>query len=384
MQPMTYTPRTLQTTLSHYLKSFPVVGITGPRQTGKSTLLLHQLKNYEYMTFDDLKLVDFFEQDPEGFMKRYANKVIFDEIQKAVKLFDYIKVAVDRDRKKYGKYVLTASSQLSFLKGVSESLAGRIGLLSLLPFQYSEIPTNLQNQSMYKGGYPELVNRSYQNDRMWYSAYLETYLMKDVRSVSNIGDIRDFKRLIHLLAIHAAQTLNMSHYANELGVSVPTIKRWISVLEASYIIFLLPPFYANLGKRIIKSPKIYFYDTGLISYLAGIHNWNAFENSPMAGSIFENYIVSEILKKEIHKKTDSELFYFRTNYGAEIDLIIDRKTHLEWLEIKKTHTFKPAMIATIKEFMRSKDQGYLLYRGNTFKYADNISAIPYQEYLARY
>lgn len=310
---MAYVKRVLESGLLAYLHNFPVVGLTGPRQSGKSTLLQALLPNYKYLTFDDYKLQDFLQSDPEAFMATYSEHIIFDEIQKMPELFNYLKIAVDNDRMNYGKFVVTGSSQFSSIKNITESLAGRIGLLSLLPFQFSEMPTELRSLSIFKGSYPELVNRSYREASAWYSSYIDTYLNKDVRTLSNIGDLRDFQRFITLLAANTAQILNLSSYARDLGVAVNTIKRWLSILEASYIIYLLPPFYKNYNKRVVKSPKLYFYDTGLVSYLVGITTQQLYENGPMAGSLFENYLVTEILKKKncISKVAPNFIIYAR-------------------------------------------------------------------------
>lgn len=378
---MRYIPRVLERKLKEYLDFFPTVGLTGPRQSGKSTLLLHLLKEYTYVTFDDFRITELFHKDPQKFMNIYHDKVIFDEVQKVPEIFNYIKIAVDNDRNARGKFILTGSSQFAFIKGISESLAGRIGLLSLLPFQFAELPTGLREESIYRGAYPELVDKKYQLFNDWFSSYLETYLNKDVASLGHVGDLRDFRRLIQLLAASTAQQLNMSRYASDLGVEVKTIKRWISILEASYIVFLLPPFYKNYGKRVVKSPKIYFYDTGLVSYLTGIDSKEHFEKGPMAGSLFENYIVAEILKKELHQKTNAELFYLRTNHGVEIDLIVDRKKSKELIEIKNSETFNPKMTEAIEQFMEKNDKGYLLYQGKDFPYVKQIQILNYQNYL---
>jgi len=380
---MKYIKRELEKTIKRYLKSFPVTGITGPRQSGKSTLLLNLLGNYSYVTFDDPKMIDFFENDPEGFMEKYNNRVIFDEVQHVPKIFNYLKLAIDHDRQNYGKYVITGSSQFAFLRDASESLAGRIGLLTLLPFQYSEIPKKLLTETIYKGCYPELVINNYKESEGWFGAYLDTYINKDIRAISNIGDIRDFRRFINLLAGNTSQTLNMSDYARDIGVSVPTIRHWTSVLEASYVIFLLPPYYKNFGKRIIKSPKIYFYDTGLVAYLVGIETKSQYEKGPMAGSLFENYVVLEILKKELHQKTNADLYYLRTTSKAEVDLIIDRKKYKEIIEIKKTSSFKTKMLDTVKDFLEPEDKGFLLYNGKKFQYSKNIRIENYAKYLTQ-
>lgn len=377
-----YHVRQIEPIVDKYLKAFPVLGLTGPRQSGKSTLLQHLLKNYTYVSFDDYKMRNFIHEDPEGFMKRFSDKVIFDEAQKVPELFELVKIAVDQDRMNYGKYVLTGSSQFTLLHKISESLAGRIGLLSLLPYQYLEVPPDLRNESIYRGAYPELTNRAYDYFDEWYTAYIDTYINKDVREISNIGNLRDFERFIRLLAANTAQPLNMSTYSHDLGVSVPTIKSWLSVLEASYIVFLIAPYFENYGKRITKSPKLYFWDTGLASYLTGHETEQQYLNGPMRGAIFENYIVSEINKKIHHAGKKSELYYFRSSAGLEVDLIVDNKLTRDFIEIKATASFKTRMLNAVQQLMGANDRGYLLYNGENFPYKDNIKIIHYSEYLS--
>ncbi len=377
-----YIHRVLEATLQKYLSAFPIVGITGPRQSGKSTMLKHLLsKHYTYITFDDYKMVELLAGDPEKFMRIYNDRVIFDEVHKAPHLFNLLKISVDNDRGNYGKFIITGSAQFAFMKEVSESLAGRIGLLSLLPFQFSEVPKIHKEKSIFMGSYPELLGRDYTMNSDWYSSYLDTYLNKDLRSLMNIGDLRDFRRFISILAGRCSQILNMSEISRDIGVTVATIGKWISVLEASYIIFLVSPFYKNFGKRVTKSPKIYFHDTGMVSYLLGIENEKTFENGNMFGHIFENYIVSEILKRELHTKSNAQLYYFRTSNGLEVDLIIDRKSSKEFIEIKSSETFKPAMISGIEKTKAIGDLGYLLYRGKNMKFVDDIKIINYSTYF---
>ena len=379
---MPYIHRVLERTVSQYLKTFPVVGITGPRQSGKSTMLETLLgRTYRYISFDDLNHVDEFHSDPHRFMEIHSNRVIFDEVQRVPEIFNYIKLAVDNDRKNYGKFVVTGSSQFAFMKRVSESLAGRIGLLSLLPFQYSEMPRRHREESIFRGGYPELVLRDYEPSHHWFTSYLDTYLTRDVRDVREIGDIRDFRRFIQMLASRVSQILNMSDLSRDLGISVPTVKKWISVLEASYVIFLLPPYYRNLGKRIVKSPKIYFYDSGLVSHLTGVKSQDLFENGPLYGPIFENYVISEIYKRELHSKADSELFYYRTSNGLEVDLIIDRKVRREYFEIKTGATYRLEMTRSIETVKDKHEHGYLLYRGRKAHSTPDLTIVNYQTYL---
>lgn len=377
---MSYRTRIAEKTLRRYLNVFPVVGVTGPRQSGKSTLLRHILPEYTYLTFDDPKHRLTFYDDPEGFLYSKKKHVIFDEVQYVPEIFNYIKLSVDDARLDYGNFILTGSSQFQFLRHATESLAGRIGLLSLLPFQYSEMPDVLRHESLFQGAYPELVMRNYAESSLWYAAYLETYLSKDVRAIANIGDIRDFHRFIQLLAAHVSQLFDMSAYARDLGVSVPTIKRWLSILEASYIVFTLQPFYENYGKRIVKSPKIYFYDTGLVSYLTGITTFEQYDQGPLAGSLFENYVISEIAKKELHTATHSTLYYLRTQDKAEIDLIIDRKTSKTFIEIKKSATFNPKMIRALVD-APPENERLVLYNGERYEHR-GINVLPFWEYLS--
>lgn len=379
---MSYRHRVIESVLKEYLASFPVVGITGPRQSGKSTLLRESLSDYRYVTFDDFNTMQMLRDDPMQFINTYNDKVIFDEAQKAPQLFDLIKLAVDNDRDNYGKFALTGSSQFSFIKNITESLAGRMGMLHLLPYQFSEIPAGLRDDAIFKGSYPEIVNREFAYSENWYNAYIETYIERDVRSLSNIGNMHDFRHLITLLAANAGSILNMSTYANDLNVSVGTIKNWVSVLEASYIIYLIPPFYENYGKRLVKSPKVYFYDTGLVASLTGIKSRELYENGPMKGKLFENYVVTEILKKECHTNSHAKLYFYRTNHGVEVDLIVDHLTHRKLIEINSSMTYRRKNIVPMETIYRENDFGYLLYQGVYAPFSENINIMNYKDFLA--
>ena len=374
----------MEKTLRQYLATFPCVGLTGPRQSGKSTMVKKVLAGrYRYVSFDDHDIVRDFYEDPKKFMRRHTDRVVFDEIQKVPEIFNYVKLAVDEDRQRKGKFVLTGSSQFAFMRKVTESLAGRIGLLTLLPFEYREMPSNLLEESIYRGAYPELVISSYAHFKSWYSAYIDTYLYRDVRDLGNIGELRDFRRCLQLLASRTAQLLNMSDVARDLGVAVNTVKRWISILEASYIIFLLPPFYKNFGKRITKSPKLYFFDTGLVSFLTGVNDVEVFEHGPLYGPLFENFVVSEIMKRQMNTKADSELFYLRTSNGVEIDLILDHKTEREYFEIKASESFRSEMTRPMETIKKESEKGYLLYRGRGERSSPDLQVINYGKYLER-
>lgn len=378
---MSMLKRAIVDDLMHMLRYFPVVGLTGPRQSGKSTLLQAALPEYTYVSFDDPAQVILFEEDPKGYLLRHTGKVILDEVHYVPEIFRYIKLMVDQDRQSYGRLVVTSSNQFAFLDRASESLAGRIGLLTLLPLQLSEVPDDLRDQSIFLGGYPELVARSYQASSSWFASYMHTYLEKDVRQIANIRDVRDFQRFVSLLAANTASLLNLSTYAKDLGVAVNTIKKWISVLEASYIIFLLPPYHRNHGKRVTKSPKVYFYDTGLAAYLTRIKTMELFEEGPMTGHLFENYMVSELMKKIKHSNGDAELYFSRTSNAVEVDVIIDHKTHQDFVEIKSGHTFKTKMLDPLRKLMPEGGRGYLVYRGESMTYSETIAIMNHKDFL---
>ena len=351
------------------------------------------MPEFRYVSFDDPIMVERMLSDPRGFMNYYDNKVIFDEVQKVPELFNNIKICIDEDRSTYGKFILTGSSQFSMVKGISETLAGRIGTLVLLPFQFNEMPKAVQKEQMLFGSYPENIIRKFQGVREWYGSYINNYIERDVRSLYNIGNLRDFQRLLHLLAAQTAQELNMNRLSGEIGVSVKTIKAWMSVLEASYIIFFLEPYYENFGKRIVKRPKFYFYDTGLVCYLTGISSFDLLDKGPLAGPLFENYVIAELKKTLLHTARDSHLFYFRDNSGLEIDLIIEDVLSKEkiFAEIKNTSTPKPIMIEKIKKIValdnRSikksmyKNKAVLVYRGKEEYDFNAVKCMHYLKFL---
>ena len=381
---MTYYQRALEPTFLSALEMFPVVAVTGPHQSGKSTIIAHLLANqYEVVRLDQPDIRSRFYHDPVAFMARYADRVVFDEAQLVPELFEYIKLAVDQDRQRYGKLVVSGSHRFNLLKNISESLAGRVVNLCLLPLEYAELPETERGSAVWQGSYPELVLQNYRNRGLWYGAYLETYLEKDIRTLHNIGDLRDFQRLIHLLAASVSQQLNLSVLARALGVAVSTVSRWVSVLEASYILFLVPPYFNNYGKRLVKAPKIYFYDTGLVSYLVGIESYEHYTHGPMSGALFENYVMSEIVKRERHQQSNAEVYYYRTHGGEEIDIIIDRKQFRELIEVKHNATFHPRMLRHVESYLEENDQGFLVYCGKSDAYKPNIDVLNIHDFLLK-
>ncbi|MDM7985813.1 MAG: ATP-binding protein [Smithella sp.] len=336
-----YRTRLIEKTLAAAEKTFPVTVITGPRQSGKSTLLLHYFKNrlHTYLSLDDPSVRARLIEDPAGFLAGLRRPVILDEIQYVPEIATHVKLLVDRDRKP-GAWFLTGSQQFSVMKNVSESLAGRAAVLTLPTFSLKERGGVSLAEFMSGSSYPEpAVNRAIDR-RLWYSSYLQTYLERDIRALMNIADMREFEQCLRLLAARTGQELNYSAISSQIGVSMPTIKRWVSALEASYIIYLLPPFYKNYGKRIIKSPKVYFFDTGLVAYLLGIGDEATLINGPLAGSFFETAVVSEMVKSRFAAGVKPELYFWRSQSGIEIDVLVPEKGVIIPCEIKLSTSVK--------------------------------------------
>jgi predicted AAA+ superfamily ATPase len=372
-----YIHRHAEKLLKTYRDIFPCVAITGPRQSGKSTMVGRLLPEVPYVSFDDPDEELAFRTDPKGFLARFSGQVIFDEVQRVGELFRYIKMAVDAEPDKKGRFILTGSNQLTLRKEISESLAGRIGLLSLLPFEYGEMPEATRGDHLLYGGYPALATTSNFGAKDWFASYVSTYLEKDVRLVFDIGKLVDFQSLLRLLAARTAQEYNASALSREIGVSSNTVDSWVSVLEAGYIVFRLQPFHANLGKRLIKRPKIYFYDTGLTCYLTGIRDRESLEGGPLGGPLFENFVIADLIKRSHHGGEDKVFFFYRDNTGNEIDLIIqDNDSHeMTFIEIKSGFTAKPAWAEQLEKTASLIQQGIggsgaafkrvVIYRGET-------------------
>lgn len=358
-----YRKRLIEHMLSEAAKTFPAIVISGPRQSGKTTLLKNIVRNGTFITLDDPNFRALLSENPIDYLNSLQKPVIIDEIQYMPELTQYIKILIDRDRSP-GNWFITGSQQFSVMKSISESLAGRAAILSLPTFTYSE--RKLQKELvpyLLESSYPEPLLYKKVNQDLWYSSYLQTYLERDVRVLMNIDNLRDFEQFIRLLASRTATQLNYSSFANDLGLSVPTIKRWISILEASYIIYLLPPFYKNYGKRLVKAPKIYFLDPGLVNFLIGIKNETFLLNGPMAGAIFENAVISEIVKKEYARGIKPEMYYWRSQSGKEIDLLMPVDGEITPFEIKLSSTIKPLFYKNLQywlELSKQNNKGYLI------------------------
>lgn len=356
---MNYIHRDIESRLERLLASAPCVAVTGPRQAGKSTLLRHCLPEYKYVTLDDPFFREQAHSDPMLLLDSLGEQAIIDEIQLAPGLLSYVKIRVDERRGVKGQFVFTGSQQFGLIKNLSDSLAGRIALLELLPLsvaekrRHLELPdaTELFRHAALRGSYPELVVDEAIDLSSWYASYLQTYLERDIRTLYNIGDLRDFQRFVRLLAAHCGQQLNMSEYSRELGISVPTIKSWLSILESSRVIYLLSPYYSNLGKRIVKAPKFYFLDIGLACNLAGVRDEAHLFNGPMAGHLFENFCIQETVKFYLGRGEQPPIYYLRTSNGLEVDLLIEPGAGtLVPVEIKLTKTPMPTLAKNLVAF----------------------------------
>jgi uncharacterized protein len=349
--------RTLAKKLKEAVKHYPVVTLTGPRQSGKTTLVKMNFPNYDYVSLEEPDQRAFALEDPRGFLFQFPEKVILDEIQRAPDLFSYIQTIVDT-KDISGQFILTGSQNFLLLQKVSQSLAGRCAVLHLLPFSLSELkqrrPLSVdtigrqlpdKNRSLneelssviFEGFYPRIHDKRL-NPVDWLGNYFQTYIERDVRDVLNVGDLEAFSRFVRLCAGRNGQLLNLSSLANDCGITHTTSKRWISILEASFILFLLRPHYKNFSKRLIKSPKLYFLDTGLLSYLLRIRSAEDLRIHSQYGSIFESYIISELLKNHMNRGEEHPIYFWRDSTGNEIDILMDQGDSLIPLEIKAGQT----------------------------------------------
>jgi len=358
-------PRSLSRVIRKALRTFPAIFVTGPRQSGKTTLLKTLFaKTHTFVSLEDPDIRIRAREDPLQFLDRYKPPVIIDEIQYVPELLSYIKTRIDENRRP-GQWLFAGSQHFGLMQGISQSLAGRAAVLSLLPFSLMERTDRgetalavgewikkLQTLSasdlrislseiLLRGSYPEIASRRSVDRQLWCSSYIATFLERDVRNLAQIGDLSQFERFLRLCAVRTGQLLNLSDLARDIGVSVPTAKRWLSVLEAGYRVFLLYPFYQNLGKRLVKSPKMYFNDTALASYLLGLHDRDTLFNSPTFGHLFETMVVTDVLKRFLHGGEMPSMYYLRTRDGLEIDLVLELGQKLSLFEIKSTMTILP-------------------------------------------
>ena len=388
-----YIERSLEPVLERAVAEFPAVVLTGPRQAGKTTLLQHLFggaRRYASLDIPDVRAAAL--ADPRGFLESYSPPAIFDEIQYAPELLPYIRERIDADRGVSGQYVLTGSQNLLLAERVTESLAGRAAILRLFPLSRREAegqprlvlpwedgreepsrsPTAFADlwKAHLRGGYPELA-ASADADRdlpLWYGSYVQTYLERDVRTVRQVGDLNQYQNFLRMLAARSAQLLNLTDVARDLGIAVNTAKAWLSTLEATYQVVVLRPYFANVGKRLVKTPKVYFTDVGVLCHLAGLGDPAHAAAGPMSGAIMETAVLAEIVKTLTHRGEQPRVHFWRTTSGSEVDFVVEAGARLVLIEVKASATPRPAMAKTIRTLQRDLPgaavPGYVVHSGD--------------------
>lgn len=377
--------RALKTKLSESIKKYPVVTLTGPRQSGKSTLLRYSFPEYNYVSLEDPDMRLFASSDPRGFIATYADKTIIDEAQRVPSLFSYLQTHTDREGRE-GMYLLAGSHNFLLMESIGQSLAGRTAVFKLLPFSHSEmragdiLPQSV-DMEIFKGAYPRVYDKNiFPTD--FYPFYVQTYVERDLRLIKNIGDLNKFMLFIRLCAGRIGQLLNISSLANECGVAVSTISVWMSILEASYICYLLKPDYNNYSKRLVKTPKLYFYDTGLACSLLGITTPEQVSTHFLRGGLFENLVINEFIKKAYNNGKEPEIYFWRDSIGNEVDLIEYSDGGKYAYEIKSGATFLPDYFNGLGRFSKlsglSAENCSVIYGGNESLRTSNGRVLAWQ------
>ncbi|HJX64615.1 MAG TPA: ATP-binding protein [Polyangia bacterium] len=362
---MSVRPRVLESQLARAARAFPALLLTGPRRSGKTTLLRRVFPKADYRLLENPDELARVRTDPRGFVASLRRPAIIDEIQNAPDLFSYLRTLVDAHPQAKGRFLLTGSQEAPLMQGVTESMAGRVAIFQLLPFSHEENP----KVSLLLGGFPEALARPRQAS-LWFRSYLQTYLERDVRAVSVIRDLLTFRRFLALLATRHGQILNKTELAAPLGLSVPAVGQWLSILEITGQVLLVPPFFENLGKRLIKSPKVYFVDSGLVCHLLGIESAAALGRSAFLGPIFEGQVASEIVKAQINRGRRREIYFFRDQQGLEVDFVVPTGPgRLAFIEAKATQTLRPNMAVALlrlqKAGRRYKTHAFVVCPGAT-------------------
>ena len=379
-------PRNAAALVKRMAKGFPVVALIGPRQSGKTTLVRELFSEKTYVSLENPDLLEFAQEDPRRFLDTYAAGAIFDEAQRCPQLFSYLQQVVDDDPRP-GRFVVTGSQQFGLHSKISQSLAGRVGMAQLLPFTYDELYADSPGEPsldelLWKGLYPPVHDREV-DPQLWYGSYIQTYIERDVRQMVNVKELGNFRRFVRLCAGRNAQILNLSSLANDCGIAVNTAKSWISILEASFIVFQLQPHFINFNKRLIKSPKLYFYDSGLVTWLLSIATPETLNLHPSRGALFESFVVSEMLKMTMNAGANRSFYFWRDRQGNEVDLLMDQGSHLRPIEIKSSQTMNPEYLKGLQKWMGlAQDQGdapTLVYGGDQLQHRQDIQVVPWRQ-----
>jgi predicted AAA+ superfamily ATPase len=347
-----YIRRRLADVLLDAVRHFPAVVVTGPRRAGKTTLLRRLFPNVRYVLLEDPDIQARVRSDPRAFLDALRPPVVFDEIQNTPELLAYVRTVIDTSPRRMGQWLFTGSQEAPLMHGISESMAGRAAILQLLPFSLAET----KKVTLLHGGFPEVLARPKARS-LWFASYLQTYLERDVRAITNVRDLATFRRFLALLASRHGQILNKTDLAAPLGVTIPTIGDWLHILEMTGQVILVPPYFENFGKRLIKSPKVYLEDSGLACYLLGLTSSAELERSPFLGPLFEGFVAAEILKSQADRGMRKELYYFRDQQGLEVDFLIPRPNAKLWLvETKAAKTVRPSMASSLTSLQRASQK----------------------------
>lgn len=345
---MKFVERKISAAISRAMKQFPAVVLTGPRRAGKTFLLKHLFPRATYVQLEDPDTLLAVKEDPRSFLAGLTLPVVIDEVQKVPELFAYVRSRIDAQPEKKGQWILTGSQESLLMEGVSESMAGRAAILRLAPFSYAEDG----RVNPFTGGYPEALSAG-DDAALWYSSYVQTYLERDVRSILAVRNLSTFHRFLKIAATRHGQMVNKTALATPLGISVPTLTEWLNVLEMSGIVALLPPYYRNAGKRLVKTPKLYFLDSGLVCHLLGIRTAAALTDSPFAGAVFEGFVVSEVLKAQWARGEEGEAYYFRDEQGLEVGIVIPTQgNNVALVECKSSATVTPSMSLPMRKLAK--------------------------------